>query len=281
MPLCLFAVQSGRAAMTVSEIRDNARFMTDRMAYELSLSTMQGNDAYEINYDFFYGIRDIMDDLACGYTYAIDRYYDCLDLRNEDLSYVLTRRQFERFIDKDYFYRPIYVENKRCTIRLYLKYDNPSFYYYAVPLNFLTYVGIHSRAHYADGYYCNRYHHVRYAGPWIRPSRHVRYVTYRHHDFGLGIAGRPMRPPRVSRPNRPVVPFHRPEVMVRPPSRPSHSVTRPEHHPSRSSGRHFSRPSVKPDNKPSRPNRRLSDDKKGKQSRRDMFKAPSGGMKKG
>ena len=269
MVLCLFVVQTGRAAMTVSEIRNNARFMTDRMAHELSLSSMQRNDVYEINYDFFYGVRDIMDDLAYGYTYAIDQYYNSLDLRNEDLSYVLTRRQFERFMNKDYFYRPIYVENKHCTIRLYLEYDNPSFYYFAAPLNFLTYVGIHSRVHYVNGYYCNRYHHARYAGPWTRPSRHVHYVTYRHHDFGPGIAGRPTRPPYVSRPNQPVAPPHRPGVVVRPPSRPNHPVARPEHRPSRpdykpsvrperpSAGRP-SHPSVKPDNKPSRPNHRPS-----------------------
>ena len=89
---------SAFAAMSTSEVRENARFMTDRMAYELGLSSMQRNDVYEINYDFFESVRFVMDDLATGYSYAIDRYYESLDLRNDDLSYVLTRGQFERFM---------------------------------------------------------------------------------------------------------------------------------------------------------------------------------------
>ena len=208
---CLCTVASF-AMLSTTEVRNSARFMTDRMAYELRLSSMQITDVYEINFDFFDRVRYVADDLAAGYSYAIDEYYKNLDLRNDDLSYVLTRSQFERFMNRDYFYRPLYVNDRSCRLRIYAVYDDPTFFYFAAPLNFLTYVGIHSRVHYVNGYYCNRYHHARYAGPWTRPSRHVHYVTYRHHDFGPGIAGRPTRPPYVSRPNQPVAPPHRPGV---------------------------------------------------------------------
>lgn len=214
---------SGFAAMSTSEVRNNARFITDRMAYELGLSSMQRNDVYEINYDFFEGVRYVMDDLAVGYTYAIDKYYDCLDLRNDDLSYVLTRSQFERFMNKEYFYRPLYVEDHRCQIRIYAVYNNPTHFYFAAPLNFLTYVGIHSRSHFAHGYYCNRYNHPRYIGAWVRPSRHTHYAYYRRHDFGPGIAGRPVHPVK-SRPSvRPVAPPARPGINARP----NHPAVRP------------------------------------------------------
>ena len=43
------------AGMSTSKVRKETRFLTDKMAYELSLSTQQYNDAYEINYDFTNG----------------------------------------------------------------------------------------------------------------------------------------------------------------------------------------------------------------------------------
>ena len=45
------------AGMSTSKVRKETRFLTDKMAYELSLSTQQYNDAYEINYDFIYSDR--------------------------------------------------------------------------------------------------------------------------------------------------------------------------------------------------------------------------------
>ena len=247
----------GWAYMTSTEIRNNARFMTDRMSYELGLSGMQRNDVYEINYDFFYSVRDVMDDLADGYSYAIDRYYECLDLRNDDLSYVLTRRQFERFMNKEHFYRPLYVADRCCHIRIYMVYNNPTHFYFAAPLNFLTYVGIHSRAHFTHGYYCNRYHHARYTGAWIRPSRHVHYVHCRHHDFGPGIAGRPAhRPHHPSvHPVRPVRPSH-PGVGHRPDVRPIHSGARPTVRPERPRPNRFDHPTENV--RPGRPSMRPS-----------------------
>ena len=267
--LCLCTL-SAFAAMSTSEVRDNARFMTDRMAHELGLSSMQRNDVYEINYDFFSGIRYVMDDLAYGYTYAIDQYYESLDLRNDDLSYVLTRSQFERFMNREYFYRPLYVENRTCRLRIYTVYNDPTFYYFAAPLNFLTYMGLHSRAHYAHGFYCNRYHHPRYTGIWIRPSRHAHYAVNRRHDFGPGIAGRPprpgvaprpprpaVRPPHDNRPNRPAVrPPHNNRPGVRPPhnNRPDRPGVRPPHN------NRPDRPNVRPsqNNRPDRPGVRPS-----------------------
>ena len=46
------------AAMSNSKVRKETRFLTDKMAYELNLSTEQYNDVYEINYDFISGIND-------------------------------------------------------------------------------------------------------------------------------------------------------------------------------------------------------------------------------
>lgn len=86
------------AAMSNSRIRKETRFLTDKMAYELNLSTGQYNDVYEINYDFIYSIRYLMDDVIRGEEWALDKYYRTLDIRNDDLRWVLTASQYRRFI---------------------------------------------------------------------------------------------------------------------------------------------------------------------------------------
>ena len=85
------------AGMSTSKVRKETRFLTDKMAYELSLSTQQYNDAYEINYDFIYSVRNIMDYVARGYEWALDDYYEALDIRNDDLRWVLSDAQLVLF----------------------------------------------------------------------------------------------------------------------------------------------------------------------------------------
>ena len=97
------------AAMSNSKVRKETRFLTDKMAYELNLNTAQYNDVYEINYDFISGVRYLMDDVLRGEEWALNRYYDYLDIRNDDLRWVLSRRQYSRFMQAAYFFRPIYV----------------------------------------------------------------------------------------------------------------------------------------------------------------------------
>ena len=70
------------AAMSNSRVRKETRFLTDKMAYELNLNTAQYNDVYEINYDFISGVRYLMDDVLRGEEWALNRYYDYLDVRN-------------------------------------------------------------------------------------------------------------------------------------------------------------------------------------------------------
>ena len=60
------------AAMSSSRVRLEARFLTDKMAYELKLSKAQYNDVYEINYDFISGVRYLMDDVLRGEEWALN-----------------------------------------------------------------------------------------------------------------------------------------------------------------------------------------------------------------
>jgi hypothetical protein len=43
-------------ASSLGDIRVNARFLTDRMAFELNLNQSQYNDLFEINFDFLSGV---------------------------------------------------------------------------------------------------------------------------------------------------------------------------------------------------------------------------------
>ena len=171
------------AAMSNSKVRKETRFLTDKMAYELNLSTEQYNDVYEINYDFISGIRYLMDDVLRGEEWALNRYYDYLDVRNDDLRWVLNNRQYGRFMQAAYFYRPVYVSGGRWSFRVYITYTNHNHFYFPRPYHYRTYCGGHYRTHYHNSYYRGRYHHPHYTGSWsIRNDKS--YHTSRRSDFG-------------------------------------------------------------------------------------------------
>ena len=175
-------------AMSTSSLRNHARFLSDRMAYELDLTPAQYDDVYEINFDFFYLTNRIMDDVVYGYRDAIDRYYDYLDDRNDDIRYVLTSRQYKRFLECEYFYRPLYSTGKTWSFRIYTIYSNRTFFYFDAPIHFKTYIGEHSRIKFATrDYYMRRYErqkHDRYAPFVIRHIEPAHRNTIRRNDFG-------------------------------------------------------------------------------------------------
>jgi hypothetical protein len=172
------------AAMSNSKVRKETLFLTDKMAYELKLSTEQYNDVYEINYDFIAGIRYLMDDVLRGEEWALNRYYDYLDVRNDDLRWVLSSQQYGRFMQAAYFYRPVYVSGGRWSFRVYITYTNHNHFYFPRPYHYRTYSGGHYRTHYNNvSYYRGRYHHPHYSGVYrIRDNK--TYHTSRRSDFG-------------------------------------------------------------------------------------------------
>ncbi len=155
-------------AMSNSRIRETARFLSDRMAWELDMTPQQYDDCYEINYDFIFAINPIMDDVSRGYLSAIDMYYTYLDWRNDDLRFVLNAVQYRRFLELEYFYRPVYTYRGRWLFRVYQIYNNPKFYYFNAPSVFKIYAGGHSRTHFSDGFY----HRDHRYGHSIDPNPH-------------------------------------------------------------------------------------------------------------
>lgn len=171
-------------AMSNSKVRKETRFLTDKMAYELNLSTEQYNDVYEINYDFISGVRYVMNDVLRGQEWALNRYYDYLDIRNDDLHWVLSSQQYNRFIQADYFYRPIYTSGNQWYFRVYITYTNHNLFYFPRPYHYRTYAGGHYRTHNNNtSYYQGRYKHPSYTGTYsIRNDKS--YTTTRRSDFG-------------------------------------------------------------------------------------------------
>ena len=173
------------AGMSTSKIRKETRFLTDKMAYELNLTTQQYNDAYEINYDFIYSVRNIMDYVARGYEWAMDDYYEALDIRNDDLRWVLSDGQYRRFMGADYFYRPIYVTGGRWSLRVYINYPNRGLFYFGVPYHYHTYCGAHYRPHiHHTSYYRGRYNNFHHHSTPHRVRDQRVYHSYRRSDFG-------------------------------------------------------------------------------------------------
>lgn len=177
MMLMLLTSMPAMAAMSKSKMRENARFLTDRMAYELRLSEMQYDDVYEVNYDFINNVRYIMDDVVAGFPSAVDRYYEYLNYRNDDLRWILSASQYRKFMGVDYFYRPIYTTVSDWHFRIYKVYRDIHHFYYAKPRHYKTYNGAHCRLHFGNKSYYkhhrkNPYRHEPYRGKIdLRPDK--------------------------------------------------------------------------------------------------------------
>lgn len=182
------------SAMSTSSIRTNALFLTDKMAYELSLTNAQCNDVYEINYDFISAINDIMPNVINGETWALDNYYNALDIRNDDLRWVLSSYQYRLFLNRNYFCRPFYETSSNWVLRIFLRYTNINRFYRNRPSRYYSYYGGHVR----DGFSNNSYYRYRYtrishnSSPFYKNSKGYYYNTYAR-DFkngGYRINGR-------------------------------------------------------------------------------------------
>jgi hypothetical protein len=163
MSLLMVLTFPAMAAMSTSKMRQHSRFLTDRMAYELNLSSSQYDDVYEVNYDFLSRTRYLVDDVVAGYTSALDEYYDYLDVRNDDLRWILTSSQYRRFLEKEYFYRPIYTTTSGTWgFRIYQIYTDITHFYFGKPSHYSSYKGAHYRSNFNNVSYYKSQHSSRY-----------------------------------------------------------------------------------------------------------------------
>lgn len=106
-----FLMMTSAYAQRLANVRAEATLITDKMVLELGLSKAQRNGILNINLNYLNGIRSYRD---------IDSYgWEC---RNRELRRMLTARQWQRFKEAYYFYRPIEWRNDVYVHNIYHKY---------------------------------------------------------------------------------------------------------------------------------------------------------------
>ena len=144
MMVAIFA-WTGMNAMDYETAREQAYYLTDKMAYELNLNEQQYNDAYEINLDYLLSIRTEADLLDSRY----------LAYRNADLRHILYDWQWAAYAAVDYLFNPLRWLNGAWYFPVYRHYTH-GYYFYHRPVIFWDYRGGHGRYYYGNGYYYNR-----------------------------------------------------------------------------------------------------------------------------
>ena len=104
-------------AMSYNAAKNEALFLSDKMAYELNLTAAQYEAVYEINLDYLMSLN--------GHTDVFGIWWD---RRNADLRYVLNAWQYDKYITLDHFYRPVAWKAGGWTFAVYSHYNKGHFY---------------------------------------------------------------------------------------------------------------------------------------------------------
>ena len=159
--VAMLTIAATGKAMSYEQARNEALFLTDKMAYELNLTEEQYEAAYEINLDYLMGV-----------TSYDDVYGTYWERRNLDLSYILLDWQLSAFRAATYFYRPLYWRDGFWHFAIYARYPHRDYFYYGRPVFYASYRGGHA------------WHVVRVRG-WYHSRRdhYIHHHTSRH--FGM------------------------------------------------------------------------------------------------
>ena len=131
--MAMMTIVVSASAMSYSQAREQALFLTDKMAYELNLNDEQYEAAFEINLDYLMGIN----------TYD-DLYGTYWTRRNLDLSYILLDWQYRAYCAANYFYRPLYWDGGFWHFGIYARYPHRDYFYFGRPAFVNVYRGGHS-----------------------------------------------------------------------------------------------------------------------------------------
>jgi len=142
--LLILATWQSAFAMSYERAREEALYLTDKMAYELNLNDQQYNDAYEINLDYFLSLNS-----------EADLYEDYLSYRLSDFRHILYDWQYSIMLAADYFIRPVYWRSGGWYFPIYTHY-NYGYFYYSYPTVYYSYRGGHGRIHHHNGFYADR-----------------------------------------------------------------------------------------------------------------------------
>ena len=194
--IAVLATVAGASAMSYRQAREEALYLTDKMAYDLNLNNQQYNDADEINLDYFLSMNS-----------ERDLYGDYLSYRLTDLRHILLSWQFDLMLQADYFVRPLLWSRGRWMFPVYGHYRRGMFFYDR-PRVYFEYRGGHGHHHYHGGFYADRRPHwdggMRGREPMGGPGRGAGRVNPgRGNGYHFDLPGQGGRNPgRDNRPGR-------------------------------------------------------------------------------
>ena len=152
-------------AMSYNAAKNEALFLSDKMAYELNLTAAQYEAVYEINLDYLLSVN--------GHNDVFGVWWD---RRNADLRFVLNAWQYDKYMSCAYFYRPVAWKSGGWSFGIYSHYDRNRFYH-ARPTVFVTYKG--GNNHKSDRFYADR--HV--SKPTVHHNNHNNHNIHNNHDI--------------------------------------------------------------------------------------------------
>ncbi len=153
--IAMLTIAASANAMSYEQARNEALFLTDKMAYELNLSDAQYEAAYEINLDYLMGV-----------TSQYDVFGPYWERRNLDLSYILFSWQWDLFRAATYFYRPLVWDAGYWHFSVYARYPHRDYFYFGRPHFYVSYRGGHSwRMNGGRSYYEHHRDHYRPGNP--------------------------------------------------------------------------------------------------------------------
>ena len=132
-------------AQRLTNIQAEASLITDKMMVELGLSKAHRNSILSINLSYLNGINSYRDIDAYGWQY-----------RNKQLRRIMSPKQWRRFCESYYFYRPISWRDRAYVHNIYVKYPKHD----CRPC--------HHRPHYYDRH-CKHYKHDKH---WKHHKKH-------------------------------------------------------------------------------------------------------------
>lgn len=101
-------------AQRLTDITAEARLITDKMVVELGLTNIQRNNILNLNLTYLDGINSYRDIDARGWKY-----------RNKQIKAMLNAKQWKKFKESYYFYRPIGWKDNAYVHNIYGKYPKP------------------------------------------------------------------------------------------------------------------------------------------------------------
>ena len=142
----MMTIAISAAAMPYNAARNEALFLSDKMAYELGLTASQYEAVYEINLDYLLNVDTRAD--VFGFWWEV---------RNRDLRLVLSTWQYDRYMTSTWFYRPLSWGAGGWRFSIYNRYAMDRMFYHR-PAVFVTFRGGHSHR---DGSYYRGHHFDR------------------------------------------------------------------------------------------------------------------------